>query len=87
MYISRFDVYAHTVVSTSFIDCDVLDKTNNLTLHVYNDAVITIKSYTQSTRSRYSKYVYYNYRHNKSNVKRDREPSRIPTRTLKHLNI
>lgn len=44
----------------------------------------------QNTRSRYSKYVYYNYRHVKLRthgkvLKRDCAPSRIPVRTLKSL--
>ena len=82
----RFDVHVE-MYNTSFSDCDILDKTNNLTVNVYNDAVVTI-NISKNTRSRYSQYVHYNYRRvYKSSVrhKRDREPSRLPTRALKRL--
>ena len=64
-------------------------KANDLTVHINNDAIVTI-NITENTRSRYSKYVYYNYRHVRLTThgrafKRDREPSRIPVRTLKSL--
>jgi len=29
-------------ISSLFNDCDILDKTNNLSVYVYNDAVVTI---------------------------------------------
>ena len=53
-----------TIVNSFLSDqCNILDKTNNLTVrYVYNDAIIKI-NITKNTRSRYSKYVYYNYRH------------------------
>ena len=79
-----FDYYTQTVVTSSFSDCDILDKTYCLTVHVYNDAEVTIKI-TSNTRSRYSRFVYYNYRHIRS--PRTREPSRIPTRFLSRLRL
>jgi len=72
------------------IDCNILDKANDLklTVHVYNDVAVTI-NITKHTRSRYSKYVYYNYRHLSSRgkvFKRDREPSHVPIQTLKRVD-
>ena len=89
-FVPSFDVYCETIVNSSLSDCNVLDKANDLTVHAYNDIIVTI-NITKNTRSRYSKYVYYNYRHVKlsthgSVFKRDREPSRIPVRTLRQLN-
>ena len=88
--ITLFHWYTQTVmVISSFSDCDILDKANYLSVkpvHVYNDAEITI-NITNNTRSRYSRFVYYNYRRVKLSSRRaDREPSRIPTRFLKRLN-
>jgi len=81
------DVHVEMYISSFFNDCDILDKTNNLTVHVYNDAVVTI-NISKNTRSRYSQYIYYNYsRVYKASArhKRDREPSRLPARALKRL--
>ena len=83
------DVYCETIVNSALNDCNVLEKANDLTLHVHNDVIVTI-NITENTRSRYSKYVYYNYRNVKLRthgkvLKRDRAPSRIPVRTLKSL--
>ena len=76
-------------MNSSLNDCNILDKANDLTVHVYNDIQVTI-NITENTRSRYSKYVYYNYRHVKLRThgrvfKHDRAPSRIPVQTLKSL--
>jgi len=83
------DVYCETIVNSLVSDCNILDKANDLTVHVYNDTVVTI-NITKNTRSRYSKYVYCNYRHVRPTThnrafKRGRAPSRIPVRTLKSL--
>ena len=37
------DVYAKTVVISTFDDCDILDKVIHITGNVYNDLVVTIK--------------------------------------------
>ena len=40
-------------------DCDQLEKVVNITnVHEHNDVIVSIK--VQQSRSRYSKYVYYN---------------------------
>ena len=80
------DVHVEMYITSLFIDCDILDKTNNLTVNVHNNVVLTI-NITKNTRSRYSKYVYYNDRHVKlaTRCERTREPSRLPSRTLKRL--
>jgi hypothetical protein len=57
--VSFTDYYTQTVVTSSFSDCDILDKTYCLTAYVnyfiYNDAEVTICSIkiTKNTRSRY----------------------------------
>ena len=53
------DDYNHTVVTSLFSDCDILDKTSCLTVHasLCIDAEITINS-TSITRSRYSRFVF-----------------------------
>jgi len=80
------DVHVEMYISSLFNDCDILDKTNNLSVYVYNDAVLTI-NITKNTRSRYSQNIYLNYRHVKTVTrhKRNREPSRLPTQTLERL--
>ena len=80
------DVHVQMYITSLLNDCDILDKTNNLTLHVYDDALVKI-NITKNTRSRYCQYVYYNYRHvnTATRQKRHREPSRLPTRALKRV--
>lgn len=65
--ISKIDVFVDNVVVSTIrdIDSDILDKTNNLTGHVYSDVNVSIKI-SKNTRTRYSQYVYYNYRDVKS---------------------
>ena len=53
------DGYGKTVVTSTFDDCDILDKAIHLAGNVYNDSMVTI----EKTGSRYAKYVYYNYSH------------------------
>jgi len=55
-------------IASLLSDCYILDKTNNLTVHV-----VTI-NITKNTRSRYSKFVYYNYRHMKSASQKSKTP-------------
>ena len=78
-----------TVDISVFDNCDLLEKANHLTVKFRNDSMVTINT-TRDIRSRYSKHVYHSF----SDVrvltqrcvsKRDREPSRIPVRTLKCL--
>ena len=96
------DLYSKCYIS-SFNDVNALDKAERwTTVHaidklICNDSEVTI-NISKSTRSLYSRFVHYNYRHVKlsCNVsymyhtckrrKRDREPSRLPTSTLKRLN-
>jgi len=59
------DGHVEMYINSLFNDCDILDKTNNLSVHVYNDTIVTI-NITKNTRSRYSRYIYYNYRHVKT---------------------
>ena len=83
-----FDYYTQTVVTSSFTDCDILDKTNCLTLHgsLRIDAEVTIKITSNTrTRSRYSRFVYYKYSRIRSQSTRDRAPSRLPVQTLNRL--
>ena len=73
----------------SLEDCDILEKVINLTyVHKHNDALVSIK--VQEFRSRYAKYVYYNYSCVVCEIchgfKRDREPSRVPVNMLKRLS-
>jgi len=85
--VKLFGEYNQNVVSSLLTDCDILEKANNLTVHANAnlciDAEITIKV-TSNTRSRYSRFVYYNYIHIRRSH-RAREPSRIPTRILSRL--
>ena len=78
-----------TVDISVFDNCDLLEKANHFTVKSSNDSMVTINT-TRDIRSRYSKHVYHSF----SDVriltqrcvsKRDREPSRIPVRTLKCL--
>ncbi|KXJ13022.1 hypothetical protein AC249_AIPGENE28182 [Exaiptasia diaphana] len=51
-----FDNYTQNIVTSSFSDCDILDKTICMTVYgVYNDAEVTI-NITSTTRSRYSRH-------------------------------
>jgi len=70
------DVHVEMYISSLFNDCDILDKTNNLSVHVYYDAVVTI-NITKNTRSRYSQYIYYNYRHVKTVTRQKRNREQI----------
>jgi len=83
--VNFFDDYNQNVFSSLFVDCDILDKTNTLSVNasLCIDAKIRIKV-TSDTRSRYSRFVYYNYRYIRHSH-RNREPSRIPTRILSRL--
>ena len=80
------DILVEMYITSLLNYCDVLDKTDNLTVHVYNDALVTI-NIAKNTRSRYSPYVYYNDRHviTVARQRRNRETSRLPTRALKRL--
>ena len=67
-------------------DCDVLEKANNMTIHACNDVVMTL-NISKKTRSRYSQYIYYiNRQVDTACRRRNREPSRLPTRVLKQLS-
>ena len=80
---SHLDVYTQAVVISMFTEeGDVLDKRNQLTGNVYNDSVVTIKV-KEDTRFRSAKNV--NFGRQRKDEKRDREPSRLPTRFLKHI--
>ena len=59
---TSLDLYCETIVNSSLNDFNILEKATDLTVHVYSDTVVTI-NITKNTRSRYSKYLYYNYRH------------------------
>ena len=86
--VKLFGEFNQNVVSSLLTDCDILEKANNLTVHANAnlciDAEITIKV-TSNTRSRYSRFVYYNYYMHIRRSHRAREPSRIPTRILSRL--
>ena len=59
---TSLDLYCETIVNSSLNDFNILEKATDLTVHVYSDTVVTI-NITKNTRSRYSSYLYYNYRH------------------------
>ena len=80
---SHLDVYTEAVVISMFKEGDVLDKRNQSTANVYSDSVVTTKV-IEDTRSRYAKYV--NFGRPWKDKKRDREPSRLPLRFLKHIS-
>ena len=70
-----------------FEDCDILEEVINLTnVREHNGVLVSIK--VLEFRSRYAKYVYYNYSHvvcECHGYKRDRELSRVPVNMLKRL--
>ena len=55
------DGYAIETVISTFYDCE-LDKAIHLSRNVYSDSMVTIKV-REVIRSRYAKYVYFNYSH------------------------
>ena len=78
------DGYAlETVVISTFNDCE-LDKAIHLSGNEYNDSMVTIKV-REVIRSRYAKYVYFNYSLARKCKQRDCELSRLPVRMLKSL--
>ena len=79
-FMSYVDVYAETVVISAFDDCYISGKAVHLAENVY-DSMVTIKV-GKDMRSRYAKYIYYNYPHVRICKQRDRKPSRLPVRTL-----
>ena len=83
-FMSYVDGYVENVVISAFDDCDILDKAIYSTGNVNNYSMVTIKA-RKDMRSRNAKYVYYNYCRVRLCKQRDREPSRLPLRTLKRL--
>ena len=65
-----------TVVISTLNDCE-LDKAIHLSRNVYNYSMVTIKV-REVIRSRYAKYVYFNYSHARKCKQHDRELSRLP---------
>ena len=64
------DGYALEIVISTFNDCE-LDKAIYLSRSVYNDSMATIKM-KEVIRSRYVKYVYFDYSHARKCKQRDR---------------
>ena len=83
-FMSYVDGYVENVVISAFDDCDILEKAIYSTGNVNNYSMVTIKA-RKDMRSRNAKYVYYNYCRVRLCKQRDREPSRLPLRTLKRL--
>ena len=76
------------VIVNTLDDCDLQEKVVNMTnVHEHNDVTVSIK--VQQFRSHCAKSVYYNRTRVACEChghKRDREPSRVPVRMLKHLS-
>ena len=73
LYVDGYAV--ETVVNSTFNDCE-LAKAIHLSGNAYNDSMVTIKM-REDVRSRYAKYVYFNYSHARKCKQRDRELSRL----------
>ena len=61
-FVPIVDVYCETIVNSSLNDCNILDKANDLTVHVHVYNNIKVTNITENTRSHYSKFVYSNKR-------------------------